>query len=224
MKINKYTLLILAVVVVVNVKIGGAEDFKTTQGTINKTILSISENIDTLIFTVEKGQEAEAPKWADNIGEQWEGLVDIYEKHSSKVSHKSPQDDTILTNISAYLNQVTDLIETGKLKKTIPLFKKIKQLLGTMQRLPILMDFTGFRCKNCKIMKKRLKKISKDFEGKTQIIFINVNKEKKLVKKYKIILIPTLVFLNKNKKEVYRKVGVMEEKKIREKLEKLIKE
>ena len=52
---------------------------------------------------------------------------------------------------------------------------------------------------------------------------IDVNKEKELTKKYKILLIPTLIFLDKTGKEVYRKAGLMEEKAMSAKLEELIK-
>ncbi|MFA5032972.1 MAG: thioredoxin family protein [bacterium] len=90
-------------------------------------------------------------------------------------------------------------------------------------RMPILMDFGGNRCKNCIITKKRLEKIEKKFRGKAKIISIDVNKEKELTKKYKILLIPTLVFLDKNGKEVYRKTGLMEEKAMSTKLEELTK-
>ncbi|MDD2889827.1 MAG: thioredoxin family protein [bacterium] len=90
-------------------------------------------------------------------------------------------------------------------------------------RIPMLMDFGGNRCKNCIITKKRLEKIEKKFKGKAKIISIDVNKEKELTKKYKILLIPTLVFLDKTGKEVYRKTGLMEEKAMSTKLEELTK-
>lgn len=92
------------------------------------------------------------------------------------------------------------------------------------KKLPMLMDFTGFRCKNCKLMEKRLNSISGGFKGRAEIIFVDVNKEKELVKQYKITLIPTLVFVNREGKEICRKTGVMEEKAVKAKLEEVIRE
>lgn len=86
------------------------------------------------------------------------------------------------------------------------------------------MDFTGFVCKNCKIMEKRLNSISGSFKGRAEIIFVDVNKEKDLVRQYKISLIPTLVFINREGKEVCRRVGVIEEKAVKDKLEEVIRE
>lgn len=88
---------------------------------------------------------------------------------------------------------------------------------------PVILDFTAFKCKSCKIMGKRLEAIAKEFKEKAEVKFIDVNKEKKLVKQYKIYLIPTIVFLDKDGKEVFRKVGVLEEVVIRAKLKELIK-
>ena len=88
----------------------------------------------------------------------------------------------------------------------------------------ILMDFTGNKCKPCKVMKTRLKKLIPEFEGKAKVVFVDVNKERKLTKEYKIRLIPTLVFIDKTGKEVYRWQGEMSEDAVKKKLQELIAE
>jgi len=73
-------------------------------------------------------------------------------------------------------------------------------------------------------MKARLPNIASDYKGRIRIVFVNANKEKDLVKKYRIMLIPTLVFIGRSGEEVERHIGDMEERTIRAKLDELVTE
>ena len=117
-------------------------------------------------------------------------------------------------------------IKTGFSQDSIAVSASKDTLSDTLKvvKMPTILDFTSFKCKNCKIMGKRLEAIAKEFKEKSDVKFVDVNKEKKLVKQYRINLIPTIIFLDKEGKEVFRKTGVMEEALIRAKLKGLTKE
>jgi len=88
---------------------------------------------------------------------------------------------------------------------------------------PMLFDFSGGTCKNCKIMKARLTQIAPDYSGKVRILYINVNTENDPVKQYKINLIPTLVLVGLDGQEVDRMIGAIEESELKQKFDALLK-
>lgn len=87
--------------------------------------------------------------------------------------------------------------------------------LNEKMSLPVLFDFSGPKCKSCKVMKARLTQIATDYTGKIRIVVVDVNIQKDITRAYKIMLIPTLVFIDRNGREVDRHVGQMEEQAIR---------
>lgn len=100
---------------------------------------------------------------------------------------------------------------------------RIKMLTTEFEK-PILADFGGARCKACKTMKARLEKIGDMFRDRVRIVMVDVNTQRELTKKFQVMLIPTLVFIDRRGEEVYRNVGEMEEKAIRIKLDELLEE
>jgi len=57
-------------------------------------------------------------------------------------------------------------------------------------------------------MKEILDPMSADYEGKVDIRIIDVYKEKDTAKQFKIVTIPTQVFVDRQGKELYRHIGV----------------
>ncbi len=71
-------------------------------------------------------------------------------------------------------------------------------------------------CIPCKQMKPVMENIEKKFSPNVKVVFYDINKEenKKTVEQYKIKLIPTQVFLDKNGKEFFRHEGFYPQKQI----------
>ncbi len=96
-----------------------------------------------------------------------------------------------------------------------PLSKALK--LGQ----PVVADFGRGTCMPCKMMEPILKKLQKDYEGKTSILILDVDEYASLSQKYGVRMIPTQIFFDANGKEVYRHQGFMPEEDIVAQLKKI---
>ncbi|MEN6549882.1 MAG: thioredoxin family protein [Armatimonadia bacterium] len=73
--------------------------------------------------------------------------------------------------------------------------------------LPRLVDLGSTTCIPCKEMAPILEELKTEFKGKVDVEFINVNEDGAAADEYKINLIPTQVFIDKDGKEVFRHEG-----------------
>ena len=87
-----------------------------------------------------------------------------------------------------------------------------------------IIKFSSPMCSECKEASNELDKISKDYGNSVIIEEINVTQNagkegqytKDAIKKYKVTLVPTLIFIDKNGKLVHRQEGAMKSKDIKE--------
>jgi thioredoxin 1 len=84
-----------------------------------------------------------------------------------------------------------------------------------------MLDLGADKCIPCKMMAPIIEKLKKDYNGKADIIFIDVWKDPSQGEKFKISAIPTQIFFDKDGKEVSRHVGFLKEDAIVEKLNEL---
>ena len=91
---------------------------------------------------------------------------------------------------------------------------------------PCFMVFTSTMCLDCQKVKKELAQIEDNYNSKVNIVKINAleksDKTQSLVKKYNVTLVPTLIFMDKNNKTIYRTEGYMSKEEMIEQLEKII--
>jgi len=80
--------------------------------------------------------------------------------------------------------------------------------------LPRLLDLGADRCIPCRMMAPMLKKLRKEYQGKFEVVFIDVWKNPKAGRPYGIRLIPTQIFLDASGKELYRHEGFFSENSI----------
>jgi thioredoxin 1 len=73
--------------------------------------------------------------------------------------------------------------------------------------LPRLVDLGAGKCIPCKKMAPIIEEMKKDYAGIVDVVFIDVWKDQKAGKPYKIRLIPTQVFFDRNGLEVFRHEG-----------------
>ncbi len=81
-------------------------------------------------------------------------------------------------------------------------------------RLPRLVDLGATACVPCKVMAGVLEDLKRDYPGRLQIEFINVNEQPDVAKPFDVQLIPTQIFISASGKELYRHTGVYSEKDI----------
>jgi thioredoxin 1 len=89
------------------------------------------------------------------------------------------------------------------------------------QGKPALYDFGRGMCVPCMEMEKILDSIKKKYGNEIEVRMVMAEKDEALFKEYKIMLIPTQVFLDASGKEVDRHIGLFPEDKLVEKLKEL---
>jgi thioredoxin 1 len=82
-----------------------------------------------------------------------------------------------------------------------------------------MLDIGADRCIPCKMMAPILRELEAEYQGKAAILFIDVWKHPEQGKNFRIRVIPTQVFYDKDGKEVQRHEGFMDKKAIVEVLE-----
>jgi thioredoxin 1 len=86
---------------------------------------------------------------------------------------------------------------------------------------PILYDFGSGRCYSCQQMEKILHTVKDRYGSQVDVRLIYVEKDRDLAHQYKVVLIPTQVFVDSAGKEVFRHMGVFPEAELVKKLQEL---
>jgi len=74
-----------------------------------------------------------------------------------------------------------------------------------------MIDLGAKACVPCKMMAPIMEKMEKKYAGKAVIHFYDVWKDREPAVRFKIRVIPTQIFFDKNAKEIYRHEGFMSE-------------
>ena len=77
------------------------------------------------------------------------------------------------------------------------------------KQLPKLIDLGATKCIPCKMMVPILDELSKDYKGQLDVQFIDVWKNPKAGKEYKINIIPTQIFYDAKGRELFRHQGLL---------------
>ena len=86
---------------------------------------------------------------------------------------------------------------------------------------PALIEFGAETCSQCKRMKVVLDGISQRYRGRAHIVQVNVNQDRDVTRRFKIMVIPTLVFFDAMGREVGRQYGYLDEVAVARKLHEL---
>jgi thioredoxin 1 len=86
---------------------------------------------------------------------------------------------------------------------------------------PTLYEFGAGYCASCKEMAIIMAELTKSHSDQVEFRMVYVDKEEPLFKQYKIMLIPTQVFLDASGKEVDRHVGALTKEEVLKKLKEL---
>ena len=72
---------------------------------------------------------------------------------------------------------------------------------------PVLIDLGADKCIPCRMMAPILENLKKEYQGRLDVVFIDVWKKPDEAKKYKIYIIPTQIFYDSSGKELFRHEG-----------------
>jgi thioredoxin 1 len=86
---------------------------------------------------------------------------------------------------------------------------------------PALYEFGAGYCASCKEMAKIMAELTKSHSDQVEFRMVYMDKEKPLFEHYKIMLIPTQVFLDASGKEVDRHIGALSKEAVLKKLKEL---
>lgn len=86
---------------------------------------------------------------------------------------------------------------------------------------PALYEFGAGNCYSCKEMAKVMAALKPVYSDQMEFRMVYVDKEKDLFQQYKIMLIPTQVFLDASGKEVARHIGPLTKEEVIQKLKDL---
>ena len=73
---------------------------------------------------------------------------------------------------------------------------------------PTIAEFGSSTCAPCKQMRSILESLAVEYEGKVNVLIVDVYEQRELTQQYKIMAMPTQVFFDANGKEVFRHTGV----------------
>jgi len=85
--------------------------------------------------------------------------------------------------------------------------KPKNNLISSQSSLPKMIELGSTTCVPCKMMIPIVEELKSKYSGKIAFEFINVIENPDEVKKYKINVIPTQIFLDKNQEEFFRHTG-----------------
>ena len=71
----------------------------------------------------------------------------------------------------------------------------------------VMLELGSIGCIPCEQMKPVMARLSETYQGKLDVVFVDVKKDHDTGQRYGVYLIPVQVFLDKNGKEFHRHVG-----------------
>ena len=87
--------------------------------------------------------------------------------------------------------------------------------------LPTLAEFGRGICVPCKAMKPILEELAVEYEGKLNVVIVEVDDHMDQVRQYRIMTIPTQIFFDSNGKEIKRHMGFWPKEEIIAQLKKM---
>ncbi len=71
----------------------------------------------------------------------------------------------------------------------------------------VMLELGSVGCIPCEQMRPVMDKLSKTYKGKLEVIFVDVRVDRKAGQRYRVFMIPTQVFLDKEGNEFHRHIG-----------------
>jgi len=201
------------------------DDDITIQGT--ELIQSVISELQSVNTDADSGSIEQISCSLERADKTWHFFVD---HHTSVCMNEITASKEIREMIGTITIELDDIIQECNKGTVDEIMTCLPSLVQSLEKLmqycnvPVLLDFTGAVCKACKVMKLRLQSIANDVVGTARIVIVDVNRQKDFSRRYKIMLVPTLVFIDSSGNETARHTGEMEVYAVRATLDKLLKE
>lgn len=172
------------------------------------------------LAAAEAGKPEAAGASLDQARQRWEEFVAAAGRDSMARPAGWPED---VSRIDARFVAADSTLGAGGATSARPVLAQLAQLLDWLpDQKPVVLKFTGYACKVCKVMEGVLGRVVDKYAGRAAIKTVNANQEKELVRKYKVMLLPTMVFLDRQGKERFRAAREMTEAEVNAKLDILL--
>jgi thioredoxin 1 len=99
-----------------------------------------------------------------------------------------------------------------------PAWPTLAQGAAPAKGKPALYEFGAGYCYSCKEMAKVMAELTPSYSDQVEFRMVYADKEKELFQQYKVMLIPTQVFLDASGKEVDRHIGPLTKEEVLQKL------
>lgn len=86
---------------------------------------------------------------------------------------------------------------------------------------PVVVKLGADWCPPCRAMKPIIKELAKEQAGKVIFLDLDIEQQRDLARRFKISLIPTIIFYDKNGKFKAKKTGFMSKRELLEKIKEL---
>ena len=86
---------------------------------------------------------------------------------------------------------------------------------------PVLIDFYADWCGPCRVMEPLIEELAKQYDGRAQVVKINIDQNMEIAQQHGVMSIPTFVFY-KDGKEQDRLVGSQSKDKLMEVIDRLV--
>ena len=85
-----------------------------------------------------------------------------------------------------------------------------------------LVDLGATTCIPCKMMAPILEELKKEYQGRAEVLFIDVHEKPEMSKPFAVMAIPSQVLYDRQGKEAFRHVGFLDKKALEEQLDKAL--
>lgn len=94
-------------------------------------------------------------------------------------------------------------------------------LPGSGKGLPVVVDFSASWCGPCRMMKPIFENLEKEYTKDVEFVTVDIDSFPDLADRFQVQAVPTIVFLDKEGKEVDRSVGLVDKSVLVDKIERL---
>lgn len=190
-------------------------------------LLEIEATLDSIVTrTPEQGYAL----WVKHIADLWNRFVDQEERLFGQEIGKP---DSLAADLERISNGVEKLraisvADTTLVKDIASAVRSKTEDLASLISKPVLLVFYGPKCTswpNCKAGQNTMMSVENAairYAGKVRIALIDAKKEKETAQRFKIMLVPTLVFFDHQGYEVHRRSGEISDLLIKDQLNELL--
>jgi len=203
------------------VKIGFEKDLNNVKDKEQRRDMAIEKLIKDITGKIEILEEDIKKFYNDRISEM--GGASYEQVKSNIKNYLFQQEQTeVINNFIEILKKEAEIVkdeewikEQQALKPQNPLDEALKS------GKPTVLDLGASSCVPCKMMKPIFAELEQEYKGKANILLLEIYEYKALANKYKVMVIPTQIFFDRDGSQFWRHEGFLSKNEIIEKLKEM---